>query len=60
MIPGAGGWMVQGTLGCGDSTSAEGDRAGGAGKGDTIVYKCCGMNGCPSRGGPHCWRQEFS
>lgn len=47
--------MVQGTLCSGDSMSA-----GGAGEGDTIVCNCCGMNGCPSHGGLHCWRQEFS
>lgn len=60
MTPRAVGWMVQGTLRHGDSTSAGGDGAGGARKGDAIVCKCSGVNGCSGRGGPHCWRQEFS
>lgn len=55
MTSGAVGWMVQGILCSGDSM-----LAGGAGEGDTIVCKHCGMNGYPSHSGPYCWRQEFS
>jgi len=59
MTPGAVGWMMQGTSCHEGGASAGGDGAGGAGEGDTIVCKCSGMNVCPGRSSPHCWRQEF-